>query len=97
MISFTAFSDELQKIAQYDQQYDPDKGAKIVGALTGMGLGAAGGAKLVGKSLGGKARIPAAVLGALVGGLGGREVGEGAATAGRGLRMTAAGTRQALR
>jgi len=96
MIDFTAFGDEFQKIAQYAGYPDPNRKAKMVGGIAGAGLGAAGASKLAPK-LTGKARLAALAGGAVVGGLGGREVGEGAATAGRGLRMTAAHTRHALR
>lgn len=92
MIDFAAFSDELQKIAQYD----PNRKAKLIGGAAGMGLGAASAHKLVGK-VPGKARLVAMGVGGLVGALGGREVAEGAVTAGRGLRATAAHTRHALR
>ena len=94
MINFIAFSDELQKIAQ--QYYDPNRKGKVIGGLTGAGAGAVAAGSLA-KKAPNKVRVPVALLGALTGGLGGRELGEGAATAGRGLRATAAQTRHTLR
>lgn len=85
------FLGERQKIAQYN----PNRRAGLIGGAAGAGLGIAGAAKMAPK-LKGKARLAALAGGALLGGLGGREIGEGAVTAGRGLRATAAQTRYAM-
>ena len=95
MIDFLAFSNELQKIAQYADQLDPNRKGKLVGGAVGAGVGAAAAGNLA-KKAPNKVRVPVALLGALTGGLGGREIGEGTMTAGRGLRATAAQTRYAM-
>lgn len=78
MINFTAFVDELVKIAQPDIEhaYKPRrrKALRIAGGVGGAIAGGAGGVSLA-RNLGGKARIAAGAGGALLGALGGKDIG----------------------
>lgn len=80
MINFSSFVDELVKIAQPNIQHAHKPGRrkalKGAGALGGAIAGGSGGVSLT-KSLGPKARIAAGTGGAILGALGGKDVGGG--------------------
>jgi hypothetical protein len=80
MINFRSFREEFVKIAEANVQHAyKGKRRKIikgVGAAGGAGAGAAAGSSLA-RTLGRRARIAAALGGAALGGLGGRDVGGG--------------------